>query len=73
MRRNLEHARATFLLAHINRYTLLVAPYTTEPRARPINVKFAPHAQGIPAIWRFDLDNLRAEMPSHHRIFPCLA
>jgi hypothetical protein len=59
-----EYARPTFLLAHIDRYALLVARQATKPRARPVDIQFAPHAKRITTTWRFDFDNLGAEMPT---------
>jgi len=61
----LEYARATFLLAHVDRYAFLVARQATKPRTRPVNIQFAPHAQRISTTRRFDLDNLSAEMPTN--------
>ena len=60
----LENARATFLFAHINRYALLVAGQATKPRARPINIQFAPDTKRISTTWRFDLDDLSTKMPT---------
>ncbi len=61
----LEHARATFLLAHVNRYAFLVARQATKPRARPVNIQFPPHAKRVSATWRFDLDNFSTEMATY--------
>jgi hypothetical protein len=60
-----EHTRPAFFLAHIDRYTLLVATYTVKPRTRPINIKFMTHTQRIPTIWWFDFDDFHAKMPDH--------
>jgi hypothetical protein len=60
-----EHTRPAFFLVHIDRYTLLVVTYTAKPRTRPIDIKFATHAQRIPAVWRFDFDDFCAKMPDH--------
>lgn len=38
-----EHARSTFLLAHIDRHAFLVASNATKPRACSVNIKFTPH------------------------------
>jgi hypothetical protein len=62
--KEVEYARATFLLAHIDRYALLVARQATKPRARPVDIQFTPHAKRISTTWRFDFDNLGTEMPT---------
>ena len=64
IRTNFEYARATFLLVHIDRYALLVACQATKPRARPVDIQFAPHAKRISTTWRFDFDDLSTEMPT---------